>query len=216
MAKGRRIEYRSFESAREFARALCLRNKDEWTRYAKGELEDKEAKPKDIPSRVDKIYKGKGWCGFDDFLGTSKVKELRKNYRSFEQARAFVRSLRLVKDEDWQAFIQGKMSEKGKLPPDIPSNPEVVYRGKGWLNYTDWISDHYQPVVIEHRDFEKAREFVMKLDLKSIHEWEAYRNGDKPDLEPCPEDIPVWPPHSYKDKGWISWSNWFGLKFGKE
>ena len=216
MAKGRRIEYRSFESARDFARSLCLRNKDEWTRYAKGELPGKEPKPKDIPSRVDKIFKGKGWCGFDDFLGTSKVKELRKNYRSFEQARSFVRSLRIMKEEDWQLFIEGKMPEKGKLPPDVPVNPDVVYRGKGWINYTDWISDHYQPVIIELRCFEEAREYARSLNLKSIQEWEKFRNGEDFERGPCPGDVPVWPPHSYKEKGWVSWVDWLGLTFGRK
>lgn len=216
MGKGRKIDYRNFESAREFARSLNLRNKDEWTRYAKGELQGKDPKPKDIPSRVDKIYKGKGWSGFDDFLGTKKTKELRKNYRSFEQARAYVRSLGLSKEEDWNTYIQGGYPEKGKLPADIPANPEEIYKGKGWTNLTDWICDHYQPVVVEHEDFEKARSFARSLKLTSIQEWEAFRNGDFKDKEECPDNIPVWPPHAYKSMGWVSWSDWLGLSIGKK
>lgn len=214
MGKGRKIEYRQFEEAREFARSLELKNKDEWTRYAKGEIEGKEPKPKDIPSRVDKIYKGQGWLGFDDFLGTKKAKELRKNYRSFEQARSYVRSLRLSKEEEWEDFIEGRLPEKGKLPPDVPRNPEEVYQDKGWTNLTDWISDHYHPVIVQNRDFEEARAFARSLNFKSIQEWEEYRNS-RSEESACPEDIPVWPPHAYKGKGWVSWADWLGLSFSK-
>ncbi len=216
MGKGRKIEYRSFESAREFCKALKLRNKDEWTRYAKGEMLQKEHKPKDIPSRVDKIYKGQGWEGFDDFLGTKKAKELKKNFRNFDKARALVRNLRLTSEEQWHDYIEGKLEDKPKLPADIPTNPEEVYHGKGWINMTDFLSDHYQPEVVEQMPFEEARKFAHSLNLKSIQEWESYRNGNKNGLPECPPEIPVWPPHAYKNSGWTSWSNWLNLSFGKK
>ena len=216
MAKGRRIEYQAFETAREFARSLGLRNKDEWTRYAKGELDGHDPKPKDIPSRVDKIYKGQGWNGFDDFLSTQKTKELRKSFRSFENARQFVRNLRLGKEENWPLYIEGKLTDKEPLPKDIPSNPEEVYQDKGWLNLSDWISDHYQPDPIDYRSFEDARQFVQQLGFQNLHEWECYRNGNDEQRGECPIDIPVWPPRAYKDQGWVSWSDWLGLKFGKK
>lgn len=215
MGRGRRIEYRDFESAKEFCKTLNLKNKDEWTRYAKGELPDKEPKPKDIPSRVDKIYKGCGWAGFDDFLGTKKSKELKKSFKSFEQARNFVRNLNLKTEEEWAQYLNGELTDKPKLPADIPANPEDVYSGKGWVNLTDFLSDHYQPNVIGTMPFEEAREFVHSLKLKSIQEWESYRNGDLGSLPACPTEIPVWPPHSYKNNGWTSWKDWLNLSFGR-
>lgn len=216
MAKGRKIDYRSFEDARDFARALGLRNKDEWTRYAKGELEGHEPKPKDIPSRVDKIYKGKGWSGFDDFLSTKKAKEIRKSYRSFEQARNFARALRLGREDNWKLYVEGKMSDREKLPVDVPANPDDFYKDKGWVSWSDWLSEHYNPEAIVYRPYEEAVVFANELKLNSIQEWEAYRNGEDPTRPECPKDIPVWPPRAYKDKGWISWAKWLGLKFGKK
>ena len=216
MSKGRKIEYRSFESARDYCKALNLRNKDEWTRYAKGEMPDKEQKPKDIPSRVDKIYKGQGWEGFDDFLGTKKAKELKKSFRSFEKARALVRNLRLTSVDQWNDYIEGKLEDKPKLPADIPTNPEEVYHNKGWLNITDFLSDHYQPEVVQQMPFDKAKEFAHSLNLKSIQEWESYRNGHMPEKETCPSEIPVWPPHAYKNNGWVSWTDWLNLSFGRK
>ena len=215
MSKGRKIDYRGFEEARDFARALGLRNKDEWTRYAKGELEGFEPKPKDIPSRVDKIYKGHGWSGFDDFLSTKKSKEVRKNYRPFEQARTFARSLRLGREDNWQLYIQGKFDDRELCPTDIPNDPQEVYKDKGWTGWSDWLSEHYHPETIVYRPFAEAREYVQNLKLKDVHEWETYRNGEDISRGECPKDIPVWPPRAYKEKGWTNWADWLGLKFGK-
>ena len=55
--------------------------------------------------------------------------------------------------------------------------------------------------------FEKAREFVRKLGLKTNDSWEKYcMSGKKPDNIPnnC-EDV-------YKDFGWKGWKDWFGVK----
>lgn len=217
MAKGRKIDYRNFEDAREFARSLDLRNKDEWTRYAKGELEGHDPKPKDIPSRVDKIYKGKGWAGFDDFLSSKKVKEIRKSFKSFDAARNFARALKLTTEEDWKEYLEGKgPASKFPLPIDVPPQPDDIYKDKGWCGWKDWLSDHYSPDPIVYQSFEEARAFVQNLKFKNIHEWESYRNGEDKVRGECPKGIPVWPPRAYKEKGWESWGDWLGLTIGKK
>jgi hypothetical protein len=108
------------------------------------------------------------------------------------------------------------MDDREKLPTDVPPNPQDIYKDKGWMSWSDWLSEHYRPEAIVYKPFDDAKAFVHALNLKSIQEWEAYRNGENNDLEPCPKDIPVWPPRAYKEKGWISWSDWLGLKFGRK
>ena len=50
------------------------------------------------------------------------------------------------------------------------------------------------------RDFESAREFARGLGLKSQSKWFEYcKLGNKPD------DIPVAPSRTYKNKGWTDW-----------
>ncbi len=212
---GRKIQYRSFEDAREFARALNLRNKEEWTRYAKGELANKPAKPQDIPSRVDKIFRGKGWCGFDDFLGTKRTREIEHNFKPFEQARAWCRKLNLNNHQDWQSYVRGDRTELAQLPEDIPSNPEEIYSDQGWVSWPDFLNDRYTPMVVSSRCYEEAREYVRSLGLQSIQEWERFRNGQMRAKGTCPEDIPVWPPHAYKSSGWTNWSDWLGLTIAR-
>jgi superfamily II DNA or RNA helicase len=54
------------------------------------------------------------------------------------------------------------------------------------------------------RPFEEAKKFVHSLGLKSQREWRTYiKSGKKP------IDIPTHPELTYKDKGWISWGDWF-------
>jgi len=73
-------KYRPFKQAREFAHSLELKGKEEWQKYSIGNLPNKEAKPKDIPSRPDLVYKKtQDWVNWGDWLGTSKTKKKRKS-----------------------------------------------------------------------------------------------------------------------------------------
>ena len=63
--------YRPFEEAREFARALGLRDRREWHRYRRGELPEKGTLPEDVPPRPNNTYRQYGWRGYPDWLGTA-------------------------------------------------------------------------------------------------------------------------------------------------
>jgi hypothetical protein len=53
--------------------------------------------------------------------------------------------------------------------------------------------------------YEKAREYVRSLGIKSSTEWREYcRIGNRPDN--IPSDLCI----TYKNKGWISWGEFFG------
>ena len=57
------------------------------------------------------------------------------------------------------------------------------------------------------RAFKDARKFVRSLKMKGQKEWYAYCTTSKK-----PEDIPTNPHQSYKNKGWTSYSDFFGTK----
>ena len=132
-------EYRSFNEAREFARSLDLRNGDEWTEFCKGNLPDKGSLPQDIPAGPYRVYAEKGWQGFGDWLGTGNIAPRYHEYRSFNNAREFARSLGLKSGAEWSEFCNGNLPEKGKLPADIPANPYSTYADKGWTGIPDWL-----------------------------------------------------------------------------
>ncbi len=58
----------------------------------------------------------------------------RREFRSFEDARAYVHTLGLKSAEEWNAW-----SASGARPYDIPSNPQVTYASSGWLSYGDFL-----------------------------------------------------------------------------
>jgi hypothetical protein len=57
----------------------------------------------------------------------------RANWRNFEDALAFVRSLGLKSKDEWSDYCRS-----GKKPPDIPSNPQLTYADTGWAGWGDW------------------------------------------------------------------------------
>jgi hypothetical protein len=69
-----------------------------------------------------------------DWLGTGTVASFLRQYRSFEEARNFVRSLGVKSRSDWQGYCKS-----GKKPTDIPVNPQRKYANSGWLGWGDWF-----------------------------------------------------------------------------
>jgi len=188
------IQFRDFESAKEFVRKLGLKNFDEWREFCKSPL-----KPADIPTHPDRPYK-KQWKGWGDWLGTGNVRPQDIQFRDFESARKFVHSLGLKSETEWRKYIKS-----GTKPNDIPYSPEQSYKNKGWKGVGDWlgtgrIADKYK----QFRDFESARRFVHSLGLKSETEWRKYA---KSHLKPS--DIPSAPNQVYK-KQWKGMGDWVG------
>jgi hypothetical protein len=176
--------YRPFTEAREFVRSLGLKNNKEWKEYCKS-----GNKPDDIPTNPWKIYKNE-FKGMGDFLATGTVRNQDKVYRSYKEAREFVRALNLKGQKEWKEYCKS-----GNKPDDIPSSPNSTYK-KDFKGVGDWLGTGN----IANRDkvyrlFNEAREFVRSLGLKNYGEWEAYcKSGNKPD------DIPTAPWKIYKNE----------------
>jgi len=122
-------KYRSFTKARAFARGLKMKNTEEWRAFSKG-----GRLPHDMPASPHQTYRDQGWEGFGDWLGTGTISNSSKRFRAFTKARAFVRSLGLRNQKEWQAY-----NKSGLRPSDIPSNPNATYRSQGWAGYGDWL-----------------------------------------------------------------------------
>ena len=58
----------------------------------------------------------------------------------FEEARAFVHTLELKGAAEWNDYSAGRMEkEEGTRPPNIPANPDTVYKDTGWISMPDWL-----------------------------------------------------------------------------
>jgi len=204
-------QYQPFEQARYFVRGLGLRNGGDWRNYCRGKLPGKPKLPSDIPASPDKTYAAEGWVSLGDWLGTGWVSQRRRRYRTFNDARAFVRKLGLRSGTEWREFCKGMLPSKGVLPPDIPSAPDQTFANKGWSDWGDWLgTGTIAPRLRLYRSFNQARDYTRGLGIKSVAEWRQFCKGNLPDKGVPAPDIPANPNQSYADKGWLGWGDWLG------
>jgi hypothetical protein len=122
-------KFRPFVEARAFVRRQNLKSAKEWRDFCKS-----GRCPSDIPSDPYHVYALEGWISFSDWLGTTTIATNKRRYRSFNDARTFVRKLGLKSANAWRDF-----TKSGKLPADIPAGPNRTYAKKGWSDWGDWL-----------------------------------------------------------------------------
>jgi len=114
----------------------------------------------------------------------------RANWRPFEEARDFMRSLKISGQTEFY-----KWSSSKKRPPDIPSRPDYIY--PEYVDLQDWLGTS----VLSNQNrtywsFEKARHFVRCQGLLDLKEWNEWKKAGK-----RPHYIPSSPHTIYKDQG---------------
>jgi hypothetical protein len=219
----------SYSDAKKFVHALGLKNQAAWNEYRKS-----GKKPDNIPSNPAgaKAYKD-DWKGWGDWLGTGRVGNKDKKYKSFLEAREFARNTGIKSQLEWNQYWKAnKIPEGIPLHPrntykekgwkgfgdwlgtgnvqgkiiNIPSNPHQVYKGKGWKGFGDWLgTDRIAAQDMQFMSYIEAQEYVSKLNIKTLKEWNQYwRKNERP------IDLPSAPQSTYKNKGWISWGDFLG------
>jgi len=188
--------WRPFEEARAYVQTLGLKNQEEWKSWVKS-----NQRPDDIPAAPWNIYKDKGWISLGDWLGTGRIASFDMTFRLFEEARAYVHSLGLNNLTEWNAWCKSE-----SRPKDIPTNPNKIYKDKGWIDTGDWLgTGRIASQKIIYRPFEEARKYVRRLNLSSKEDWNSWAKSKSK-----PNDIPADPSNTYKNKGWKSWGDWLG------
>jgi hypothetical protein len=193
----RNRKYRSFEDAKEFVHKLKLKSTTEWNEYCKS-----GNKPDDIPQSLRNTYKNK-YKGMGDWLGTGRIADQKKVFRSFEDSKKFAQSLKLKNVKEWETY-----NKSGNRPMDIHVNPSIKYKNKGWINWSDFLGTKNISNIKSSQNFlsfEDARKFVHTLKIKDQNEWANYCNSGN-----RPENIPSNPTQVYKNKGWVSFGDWTG------
>jgi hypothetical protein len=104
-------QYMRFTDAKKYVAKQGIKTTKEWRKFCKS-----GKKPTDIPTGPSRVYK-KEWQGWGDWLGTGSVAPQNRQFRSFEDARRFVHTVGLKKEDDWNEF-----RKSGKKPIDIDSS----------------------------------------------------------------------------------------------
>ena len=131
-----------------------------------------------------------------------RVQAAKRSFLQFEEARAIVREVGLERKEQWWEW------SRDCRPADIPSQPHVKYKDKGWVSWRDWLGyGEGEPPRDEFLPFEEAREMVRELGLGGQKQWKEWSRDCRP------ADIPSHPDVTYADEGWVSMADWLG--YGK-
>lgn len=125
-------KYETFIDAKKIVKNLNFKNGDEYSAWAKS-----SERPENIPSHPNTVYKDE-WIGWGDWLGTERIAFQNRKFRSFFEARKYVRSLGIKNKDGWLKWVLS--SDK---PVDIPSNPANVYSNE-WISLGDWLGNYSQ------------------------------------------------------------------------
>ena len=98
-------------------------------------------------------------------------------FRSFKEAKEFVRHLDLESSTDYRRYARS-----GKRPDDIPANPQLQYKGRGWIDWPDFLSTQKKKghdktgrfTTKNWLPFKQARAKVRSRGLKSFIEFKNY------------------------------------------
>jgi len=149
-------------------------------------------------------------------------------WKSYDDACAFVHKLNFAGVADWKAWCK----IKGNRPPSIPSNPNIVYEGSGWVNFKQFVgtaaateaptAKQQQPPVRQPpgtatvkkeprpkkepwKTYQDAAAFVQALKVEGVAGWKLYcRSGKRP------RSVPSNPNIVYNGKGWTTWKAFLG------
>jgi hypothetical protein len=122
-------QFLPFKQARDHMQSLRLKSQAEWKTYCKS-----GDKPDNIPANPWHAYAAKGWVSWGDWLGTRVTATRARQYRRFDEARAFVHTLPSKRKSDLRSYCRS-----GDKPDDIPARPDHVYAEEGWRGWGDWL-----------------------------------------------------------------------------
>ena len=181
------INYLSFYDAKNYCQKLNLRTVTQWSKYIEG-----NQLPTNIPRYPNLKYKNEGWISWEDFL---------QNYYSFNKIKSI-----LINDSNITTKKEYKNAiRSGYLNNRFPIRPDVKYKNKGWLDWGDFLNGSSKS-TIEYYTLDEAKKFISENNpnirwVKDYKEWvRSNQNITR---------LPIMANEFYKNKGWISWKDFF-------
>lgn len=124
-----------------------------------------------MPSHPDQTYLNRGWVNWIVFTG-------QKNnafYPSYEKAKKATRKLGIKTRKEYM--------ECRHLDPKLPSNPNQMYKEKGWTNWPDYCGRNVQS---RYETLEEASAATAALGIRTMVEYRV-RHKEDPHLPASPD-----------------------------
>jgi len=187
-------KYLPYIKAQKIVASYGLKNQQEWKDFTKS----KEF-PTGVHKSPDRYYEE--FVSLGAWLGTGTVASGNRVYRSFDDARAFVRKLKLKNMQQWREY-----AKSGALPPDIPADPRQYYLTLGWVSSGDFLGTDFvasQKRKDGYLPWPDARKFARKQKLKSSTEWRTFSLNIPPEIHKKPDEF-------YEE--WAGWPDFLGYR----
>ena len=183
----------SFEEAKAFIRKEGITSATQFRKWsASGQ------RPENFPSAPNRTYEEE-WTSWGDFLGTGNISNSKKQWMSFEKAKAFIQKEGFISKRQFR-----KWSRSEQRPKDFPSTPDKAYPEE-WTNWSDFLGiENISNSKKRWMSFEEAKAFIQKEEMTSMRQFQKWRNSEQ-----RPKNFPSNPNRTYKEE-WTSWGDFLG------
>ena len=186
------MTYLPFHDARSYARALGLSSQSEWLQW----FSQKDPSI-NIPKHPESVYLD--WSGWGDWLGTGRVASQNMTFLPFEEAKSYMRSLRLKNQREFNEWKKSLAR-----PSNIPTNPYAVYKGE-FKGLNDYLGTTPTSHGMDFLSFKECVDFVRGLGLASQEDFLKWaRSGNRPSNVPAS-------PYKVYEKEWRGYGHFLGI-----
>lgn len=118
----------TYEQAKTYIQAVGIKTQHEFFAWRKT-----DQRPETMPPDPNKVYlEFEGW---GTFLGTGRIANQNKKYWSYEEAKVFLKALRITSGKHFR-----ELCSMGVITTDIPSSPYAFYsKQKSWISFPDFF-----------------------------------------------------------------------------
>lgn len=132
-----------YEKARELVRIEQLNSRNQYHEWFT------ENKPFGLAKRPDRIYDGKGWISWNDYLGTNNIVGVSRGSTkrfTYEEAKKWVKPYNLKNAFEWYEF-----KATNPINPMMPNSPDIYYKSKnrGWISWKNFLGIDFENNILE-------------------------------------------------------------------
>ena len=173
-------KYQTYIEAKNAVLKLNIRSEKEYRlRYKEDDR---------LPSTPSRFYKDKGWIDNYDFFNKKRP----DYYATYNEAIKAIRKLSIKSRKEYD--------KRYKDDQFLPSNPEDIYKGIGWIDYFNFLGIKRRSY---YETYEEAQMVIKQIGIRSRKEYieqKRYKEDSK---------LPSNPSKYYKAKGWTKWDEFF-------